>query len=309
MQTQWPGFRTSIVLASLALAALPGCRQGAQEQPPAQPTGEAERAEQPGEAAPEGQRPGMQEGQQPGTQPGMQEGQQPAAQPGQQQPGMQEGQQRMDAQVFAGQLQPINQRVTNAQIAGSATFTVREERVTMAIDAQNVPTGVTHPIHVHGFKDGKDARCPTMQDDANGDGIIDATEAKAAVGEPMIPLSDDPTKMDGEPSFAENDEQALTYNKVVQKSELASALQSQRQVSDMMLDKRVVMIHGVARDAQLPETVQAEGGKPAHEMIPIACAELNQAEGGEGQQRPGQQQPGAEQPGQQPPGQQPPSNP
>ena len=44
-------------------------------------------------------------------------------------------------------------------------------------------------------------------------------------------------------------------------------------------ERRVIFLHGVPEDAQLPDTVQSLGDVPAHVTLPIACGEIRKAEG------------------------------
>lgn len=134
-----------------------------------------------------------------------------------------------------------------------------------------------HLVHLHGFAeaDPREAVCPTIEADTNGDGFVDLIETRPIAGVTMVPFTDDPAslKIHAETYPKPNEAGKVRYHKTVDLQALESAMQEQFGTSPA-LGRRVVFIHGVAEDTDLPETVQSLEGVPAEVTIPIACAEL-----------------------------------
>src|SRR5437879_4006691 len=98
--------------------------------------------------------------------------------------------------VYVAHLSALNTRVTGRTAAGEATFTIKGDSLTIAVDASGLPQDITHWQHFHGFTDGRQSTCPARSADANGDGVIDVTETGPMAGTTMVPFSGDPVNMD-----------------------------------------------------------------------------------------------------------------
>jgi Cu/Zn superoxide dismutase len=98
--------------------------------------------------------------------------------------------------TYVAHLSALNTAVTGSKAVGEATFTIKGDSLTIAVNASELPKDIEHWQHFHGFTDGRKATCPTKAADANGDGIIDVVETGAAAGTTMVPFSGDPVSMD-----------------------------------------------------------------------------------------------------------------
>ena len=178
--------------------------------------------------------------------------------------------------AYVARFKPLNTGVTGTQPAGEATFSIAGDRLTIAIDASGLPPGVTHWQHFHGFKDGRDAACPTNAADVNGDGIVDLIETEPASGTTMVPFNDDPVAMDVPKDTYPRASAtgAMRYEKTVSLSALEAAFGSAFDGQDLELDSRVVFLHGVPSETELASSVASLGPIPAQVTIPIACAEI-----------------------------------
>ena len=98
--------------------------------------------------------------------------------------------------IYAAQLHPMNASVTGVETAGEARFSIESDTLTITINAEKLPPNTIHLQHFHGFKDNRDATCPTGAADVNLDGIIDLIETEPTSGTTMVPFHDDPVSME-----------------------------------------------------------------------------------------------------------------
>jgi hypothetical protein len=182
--------------------------------------------------------------------------------------------------VYVAKLNPLNSSVTSNDAKGTATFTVKGNELTIAVDAQGTPGGVMHLQHFHGFADGKAASCPGSDADKNNDGVIDLIETEPMAGTTMVPFHDDPVSMeiprDTYPTASQTG--AYHYEKTVSLPDLQAAFSKAFGGQTLDLDKRVVFLHGVVTDAKLPKTAASLGDIPATITLPIACGEIKRHE-------------------------------
>ncbi len=175
-----------------------------------------------------------------------------------------------------GKLRPVNAESLGQNVTGAVTIATSGQMLVFDVQADGVGEG-QHLMHVHGFPgdDPREARCPTMADDANGDGVIDLVEAEAVAGTTMIPFHDAPASMEI-PSQSYPDARAagnLVYTHKVDFDRIQEAMEAKFD-SPTALEKRVVLMHTVPQTAQLPDSARSLPDVPAHMTVPIACAEL-----------------------------------
>lgn len=179
-------------------------------------------------------------------------------------------------QSYVAQLYSMNTDVTGQESSGKARFTISGDTLSISITAEGVPAGIAHLQHFHGFKDGSDASCATQDDDANQDGIIDVIETERVSGTTMVPFTDDPVSMeivvDTYPQASA--EGSYRYVKTVSLDRLEEAFAEAFDGENLNLDRRVVYIHGVLPEADLPESAASLGTIPAQVTLPIACGEI-----------------------------------
>jgi hypothetical protein len=180
------------------------------------------------------------------------------------------------AQVYIAELHPLNIKVTGLEATGEARFAVSGDTLTITIKAQKLPADIMHLQHFHGFKDNRDASCPTEAADKNGDGIIDLIETEPTSGTTMVPFHDDPVSMeimrDTYPKASADG--SFQYEETVSLKELETAFTKAFGGKALDLDRRVVFVHGVLPSTKLPESAASLGTIPAQVTLPIACGEI-----------------------------------
>jgi hypothetical protein len=178
--------------------------------------------------------------------------------------------------VYVAHLHPLNSNVTGLQATGEAKFTIKGDSLTIQIDAEGLPADIMHLQHFHGFKDNREATCPTAAADVDGDGIIDLIETEPMSGTTMVPFHDDPVSMqivnDTYPKASAAG--SYHYEKTVPLSALKAAFAKAFDDPELDLDKRVVYIHGVFPSTKLPQSVASLGKIPAQVTLPIACGKI-----------------------------------
>lgn len=131
----------------------------------------------------------------------------------------------------------------------------------MDISLLNGPE-TTHAQHIH-----TGTRCPTLADDTNGDGVIDATEATSVYGPVLIPLDSDLASQATE-TFPSGS--SYQYNQSTSLTQLLANFG----LENIGLEGKVINIHGVPDSVVLPTTIQ--GTKAA---FPISCGVLVRIQG------------------------------
>ena len=185
---------------------------------------------------------------------------------------------------YRATLQPMNPDIVGSETTGTVLITFAGDKVTFQAEMQGAPPDVAHWQHIHGFAMGEQASsCPADDADANDDGIIDLIETEESAGTTMIPLNDDPVAFDiPADTYPVADENGTyTYEATVEKDELEDAFSEHFPDADgLNFENRVVFVHGVADDTELPDSVQSLGEIPATTTLPIACGELDAADSG-----------------------------
>lgn len=131
--------------------------------------------------------------------------------------------------------------------------------------------------HLHGFTDGREASCPGPDADRNGDGTIDLVETEASAGITLTPLHEQPASLDIEAEMypvAEGPRGTIDYEATADVDALRSALAESYDIDAIDVERRVIFLHGVPEETELPATVRSLPGVPAHVTVPIACGEF-----------------------------------
>ena len=88
--------------------------------------------------------------------------------------------------TVTARLRPIN----HSGVHGTATVTARDDgSLTVVIHGSGYAPGLPHPQHIHGSMGGGHFMCPTMKDDANGDGVVTNEEGAGEYGTIFLPLT------------------------------------------------------------------------------------------------------------------------
>jgi len=181
------------------------------------------------------------------------------------------------AAAYTTDIQGINTNLTEVPVKGTATFITSDDQLYITIIASGLSPSMMHLQHIHGFVDTNDeATCPAPGADTNGDGIIDLIETHESTGVTLIPFNAAPVdlqiKTDSYP--VANGEGVLTYRMKVLLDDLNEAIQEEYNIENLSLENRVIYLHGVPENTDLPESVESLPGVPAQVTVPVACGEI-----------------------------------
>ena len=165
------------------------------------------------------------------------------------------------------------------KISGAFTFSVEKEFDELVMDVRLNNSG-KNIIHAQSIRTG--SRCPSLIDDKNEDDIIDAIEGEAVYGKVFIPLDGDistQSSHDGEFPAADTYGNYI-YAKVTSFSTFMVDLRDEsgnqeyiklKSQEPLSIESRVVVIHGMSEETDLPATVRTMGPMTIHQSIPIVC--------------------------------------
>lgn len=149
-------------------------------------------------------------------------------------------------------------------VTGSVEVILDEEEdaFMVAVDAARLAPHEPHPQHIHAA-----SSCPTLADDANGDGFVDMVEGLDAFGPILVTLDAELYTVAADSFPVATATGRISYERRVSLRALLDLLGEE----PLALETRVVVIHGLHPDAQLPETVRTVGGRPPEWTVPVAC--------------------------------------
>jgi hypothetical protein len=179
--------------------------------------------------------------------------------------------------VFEAELHAINVKASKLSAAGTVRFTVHGDSLTIRVRMHDVPAGIEHWQHFHGFPDGHQSTCPTAAADTSGEGLVDIRETEPVAGTTMVPFNTDPVAMDI-PTHTypqANSTGVYDYSKTVSVAALQRAFGQRYTGGQLDLSRRVAMVHGVPESTTLPSTVASLGPIPARVTLPIACGPIH----------------------------------
>lgn len=181
-----------------------------------------------------------------------------------------------ETKAYTASLSALNSSVTGSATSGEARFEVVGDNLVITVNVTGAPAGITHWQHFHGFESGVAASCATQAADANGDGILDLIETEQASGTTMVPFTQAPAAMDvAHGTYPEADADGnYSYKQVVPLEQLQSAFAKAFDGKELKLGHRVVYIHGIPENSELPSSVASLGPIPAHVTLPIACGDI-----------------------------------
>lgn len=182
-----------------------------------------------------------------------------------------------ETDTYGAVLQPVNAAYVQRTPGGDVRLTRTPDSLIIEVQATGLPEDMVHLQHLHGFEEGiLEAQCPDPASDLNSDGVVDLMETEPRAGVTMIPFHADPTSMEIQAeSYPRADAQgAYSYRQAVPLDPLVTAFEAAFGTRDLRLHDRVVFIHGVPSDTDLPGTAASLGDVPAHVTLPIACGEL-----------------------------------
>ncbi len=179
-------------------------------------------------------------------------------------------------ETYRAEITALNESVTGKMPSGTASLQIKGDSLTINIELSDLPPDMMHLQHYHGFIDGRDATCASMDQDGNNDGVIDLIETKKVSGVTLVPFHDDPVSLEIKTEtypVADNQGKA-SYEKTLSLTQLEKNLRKKHNITTLLFQNRVVYIHGINPEKSLPETIQSLPEVPAHITLPIACGKL-----------------------------------
>lgn len=180
--------------------------------------------------------------------------------------------------AWAAHLAPLNAGAASGATLGRVQIVRRGDALEVAIDVRDAPPGVVHMQHAHGFADGAPARCATVSDDTNRDGLVDLAETETPSGTTLVPFHGEPASLDlAGPGYPEADATgAWHYRARISFAGLEEALRRDHGLEALRFDPLVIYVHGIDPDRPLPASVESLPEVPAQATLPIACGVLQQ---------------------------------
>lgn len=187
----------------------------------------------------------------------------------------------IDGQYLAV-FETLNPQLTS-RITGAFTFS-REKEIDELVGDVRITNAGIKVIHAQNVRQGR--RCPTMDDDTNHDGIIDAFEGEAVYGPILFPLDGDlSTQSSHDGEFPVGDVYGnYIYSRVAKFSDFIADLRSEptsegylklKSKEPLRIEGRAVVVHGIDKAADLPATVRSTGRASSYQALPIVCGIIN----------------------------------
>ncbi len=181
---------------------------------------------------------------------------------------------------FHAVLRPLNRKYGSYN--GWVSLSITDNQFWARVKVHGNKTKDMHGQHIH-----VGSRCPSLQDDSNGDGYLDFIEVVNVAGPILIPLDSNLTtqmkgifefpKMRRQPFYYYSEAcnmqwlmEDLTRDDVILDDFITKLLPKQR----LNMDRRIVVIYGVDQDRYLPSSVRTSPGYPRQFTFPIACGEI-----------------------------------
>lgn len=179
----------------------------------------------------------------------------------------------------------INKNIVKNNFQTRNKFVQRGDTFITRIVVNNTTNSVVHQQYIHVGN-----RCPIPADDLNGDGFIDEVETQQVVGKALISLDSDLENQDQGKFPVANSSGHYSYQRSVSISRLLSDLRAPETGEDqrftklqvgeeLNLSERVLVVYGVSRNTELPETFATLEDSPQHQSVPIYCQRLDVQQG------------------------------
>lgn len=178
--------------------------------------------------------------------------------------------------IYQADISPLNAEFIGTETQGTAEFIIVGKVMKVTIDIKGAPANMAHWQHFHGFEDGSLADCATADADKNDDGIVDVVETEEVSGTTMVPFNENPAEMEvGADSYPKTDADGNYHYEVeIPMKNLKAAFADAFGDNGLQLENRVLYIHGVPNDTELPESVSSIADIPGQVTIPIACGKI-----------------------------------
>lgn len=153
--------------------------------------------------------------------------------------------------------------------SGTAEVEVDRDSFSVHLEVKDSPTFSTHSQFIY-----EATECPSYSDDKNQDEIIDPIEAQTVLGVALLSLDSDLSSQElGSEIFpAANGIGHYVYSQRTSYSKLFYDLAAAG--TELELEGKIIVIHGISEDTYLPATVNAEEGKSVRTLLAIACGKM-----------------------------------
>ncbi len=185
-------------------------------------------------------------------------------------------QQLDDQGIYRAVLKPLNSSVAG-NTTGTAQIKINGDDIVVESNVVGAPGGVKHLQNITTA-----ASCPT--NDANGDSFIDVVEAQ---GQILIPLDSDLSEQLDGMDFGPiaNGSGSYVYRRSTTLSLMLADLRAFDPdpldlvvkilpEQDLNLSGRVLIVHGIENNSNLPDSVATKGTLSKEQSLPIACGQL-----------------------------------
>ena len=180
--------------------------------------------------------------------------------------------------TYQAYLSPVNKSVSG-HLNGTVALVREKEDLTIEVRLSGGPHSVLHTQSIH-----VGDRCPTEEDDLNGDGYVDGEEGSLIYKEIIIPLDDDiGSQRMGLGIYPVSDEygyylwgRTTSFEKIMEdlREEDINLRDDYIKLDSnksLTMFGKVAVILGVPQTTVLPETVLGHGRMTSHQALPVAC--------------------------------------
>lgn len=178
---------------------------------------------------------------------------------------------------YVARFTTLNPQV-NGTVPGSVTFFRDKDRVMVYLRLFAGYPKAWHPQKIY-----EGTRCPTLEDDTNGDGYIDINEAEAVLGKILIPLDADiSSQRSGRNFYPLGDLSGnYFYERVTSFSRMFRDLKDTKNASEeykklapnegFSIEGKAILVQGVGKDVEFPESVGSAPRYKPFQTLPVAC--------------------------------------
>lgn len=192
--------------------------------------------------------------------------------------------------TYRATLAPIPLNTTaSGNPTGRLDVVIEGDEFKATMNMEGVPASIVHAQHIM-----LGTSCPTEANDVNNDSFIDIFEGIPNYGLALIPLDGDlEDQDDGKEGFPRaSADGSYTWTKTASLSRMIADLQDadvdpedalgKLSGNELNLAGKVVIVHGVREDANLPDSVRTIDDFRSHESLPIACGVIERVQQEEG---------------------------